>query len=90
MPHRSKDGKVIIPAGEVGAYVVCPESWRLRYIENVAPHGSASAQAGVKAGADQHRSWVEKYDQTVSLDRYLRFTVLLLLFAVLLFLLVRL
>lgn len=86
MPKTSDSGKTIITAGEVGAFVVCPESWRLKYIENL----ETSRSPAIKAGAEGHKSWVKRYDQTVALARYFRLTIALFLLALILFLLLKL
>lgn len=66
--------RVIIPAGEVGAYTVCPEAWRLRSIKGV---NKANKEA-FKEGQKLHREWAEKFDQAASLGQGVKILVLLL------------
>ncbi len=54
MPYYTDYGKAILPAGEVGEYVVCPESWRLKFLEKKAPLKETSKEGGVNASCDSY------------------------------------
>ena len=77
MAHLSKDGRFIISAGEVAAYTVCPESWRLRTVAKV----STSNEANIAKGKELHKKWVENFDESLYLARNARLVLLLFLIA---------
>ena len=35
MPRKNEYGKYIFAAGEVSSFVICPEAWRLNYMEQI-------------------------------------------------------
>ena len=79
MARQTENGKYILSAGEIGSYVVCPEAWRLRTVEQIKGRkGESTAK-----GKDLHQEWVKRYDETVFLRRSARLIVLLVLCAVL-------
>lgn len=85
MPRRTKDGRFLLSAGEIGAYTVCPESWRLREVVR-----AKSTQAStISKGRDLHQKWADDVDQSLSFARAARLVILLLLIAIGTFLLAR-
>lgn len=82
MARKTPYGKFIISAGEVGAYTVCPEAWRLRTIERV----SHPAAANVEAGEQLHRQWAKSLDEALFLSRSTRAIILMLLAALIIYL----
>ncbi|MCB0353577.1 MAG: hypothetical protein KDD64_08640 [Bdellovibrionales bacterium] len=80
MPRKGSLGKYIFSAGEIGAFVVCPESWRLSNLELVK---TKKQKARVEEGQKLHEEWAETYGESVFLSKHLRFTVSLLAFGVL-------
>ena len=65
MAIRVPNGKHVLSAGEIGAFTVCPEAWRLRMVEKVdAIHAEAIAQ-----GNKLHQEWARKFDESVFLLR---------------------
>ena len=63
MAKRNAYGKFIIAAGEVGAFTVCPEAWRLRVVEKAKTIRFDSASEGVKL----HAQWAQECTKAVSL-----------------------
>ena len=68
MKRTLANGRHVIAAGEVGAYTVCPESWRLRMIEAVKTERSSTKREGIRL----HAEWAKKYDESVLLVRLIR------------------
>lgn len=74
--RKSKEtGRYILSAGEIGAYTVCPESWRLRSIAKKASTHTESAVLGKKL----HAEWAEGIDESVYLSKRVRTLLILLL-----------
>ena len=59
MARKNEFGKYILSAGEVGAFTVCPEAWRLKMVEKVKGTRASSADEGLKL----HAEWAEKYTE---------------------------
>lgn len=78
MQKSTLTGKFIISAGEVGAYSVCPEAWRLRMVEKV----RSAEFKEVSEGKRLHREWASNFDETLLLVRRTKLVVALLLLAV--------
>ncbi|MCB0359478.1 MAG: Dna2/Cas4 domain-containing protein [Bdellovibrionales bacterium] len=69
----------MISAAEVANYVVCPEAWRLKYLEDVTYRRSQSAQESL----DRRRQWTAGFELSGELARYARLAYLVLLVLVL-------
>lgn len=75
MPYKNSYGKWIIPAGEVGQYAICPESWRLkmiRRVERALPEEQAQGEV-------KHEEWSSEVDKAFHLRQGLQ---LIIAFAV--------
>ncbi len=83
MTRPNKDGKLIISASEVGTYVVCPESWRLRNLERAKTAKTITASKGV----DLHDEWSNEYNELLTFQRFIRILAMLLILALAVFLL---
>lgn len=74
MPKFNRDGKAIFSAGEVGSYVVCPESWRLANLQGspiiVHPHA--------EQGERLHQEWAASSYEGIRLSGGIRLVLLLL------------
>jgi hypothetical protein len=81
MARRNRDGKIILAAGEIGAYTVCPESWRLRSLEKV----QGPKLESVHEGQVQHHAWADQFDESAYLFARIRFVISLLIAATLMF-----
>ena len=77
-------GRPVLSAGEIGAYTVCPESWRLRAMDK--RKGERSER--VERGQVLHREWSERIEASHWLERSVRMVAALLITAILMFLLV--
>lgn len=53
MPKKSKSGQYILTAGEIATYSLCPESWRLQYLESVNTEDSKRTKKGIAL----HEDW---------------------------------
>lgn len=80
MAKKTEFGKFILSAGEIGAYTVCPEAWRLTAIEKV----DTLKSENVVLGIDMHKRWAKGYDEAVYFAREVKLLVLLVGVAVLL------
>lgn len=76
----------IIPAGEVGAFSVCPRAWKLKCVDGVIQDDPVQESLD---GIVLHRTWAKRYDEAMNLTRNVRLVVALICAAVTIFLLVR-
>jgi hypothetical protein len=83
MARKTEYGKYILSAGEIGAYTVCPEAWRLSAIEKV----DTLKDKSVVLGIDMHKRWAKTYDEAVYFAREVKLLVLLVGLAIVLHLL---
>ncbi len=65
MAKKSAYGRYIISAGEVGAYTVCPEAWRLKMVENVKGSYSELSTEGMRL----HQEWAKTCSEALSLRK---------------------
>jgi len=82
MPSKTKSGKFIISANEVGTYSVCPESWRLKAIAKV----KRSRVESIESGDLLHSEWAEDYEEALWLTQSVRSIFLLIAVMILLYL----
>lgn len=85
MPIKSPTGKTILTAGEVGAFCVCPEAWRLRSLE----HARSLKTPEVKEGRRLHDEWAATIHEAVYLTQRVRLVIALLTAACLAYYLTR-
>lgn len=83
MATKGPEGQHIIAAGEVGAFSVCPQSWKLKWIDQAAPDSAPS----VSLGQDLHRDWSSLFEESLLLTRWIRYLAVLLTSAAVFFLL---
>lgn len=81
MKRTTVEGRHIIAAGEVGAYTVCPESWRLRMVQKLKREYSMESKEGIRL----HAEWAKNYDDSVELLRLIRILLCLTLLAALIY-----
>lgn len=84
MARKNEDGRFILSAGEIGAYTVCPEAWRLKTIDKVQSIHASS----VHEGHQLHREWVTKFEEAAYLRHRIRVVLALLMIAAVLYLIV--
>ena len=65
MARKSAYGRYILSAGEVGAFTVCPEAWRLKMVENVKGSRSESSTEGMRL----HEEWARTCSEAQSLRK---------------------
>lgn len=80
MATKTDYGKFILSAGEIGAYTVCPESWRLSTVEKV----DTLKSENVKLGIAMHKRWAKDYDEALYFAREVKLLIVLVGLAVLL------
>jgi hypothetical protein len=80
MAKQSTRGRSIISAGELGAYTVCPEAWRLQAVKNK----KGTFVRSMAEGQTLHETWARKYDEAVFLAREAKLFVMLLFVTVML------
>lgn len=83
MARKTEYGKFIISAGEIGAYSVCPEAWRLSMVERV----KAIKDTTTEKGASLHKAWARSYDDAVFFTRGVKIILILVVAAIVLHLL---
>ncbi len=85
MARKNEDGRFTISAGEIGAYTVCPEAWRLKAIKKARSIRAESVVTGQKL----HKEWVTKFEEAAYLKHRVRLVLALLLVAALIYILLR-
>jgi hypothetical protein len=85
MARKLETGRYIISAGEIGAYTVCPEAWRLSTVERVQSVHAASRGQGVKL----HKSWAQSFDDSIYFRRASRALLWLTLLTILIYILLK-
>ena len=75
---NSKKG--LISAGEVGTYVVCPESWRLQHIEN--EKGDLINLENSLKGKKLHEEWSKKFDESFYLLKGAKIALIMIIMAI--------
>ncbi|MBX7143333.1 MAG: hypothetical protein K1X79_02670 [Oligoflexia bacterium] len=83
MARKSDYNRYILSAGEIGAYTVCPESWRLSAIEKVRTTHDQSSTRGMAL----HKSWAQGYEEAVYFGRAARALLLLMLLCIAIYIL---
>lgn len=78
MARKSNYNRYILSAGEIGAYTVCPESWRLSAIEKVKTSHDQSSTRGIEL----HKSWARSYEDAIYFGRAARALLLLMLLCI--------
>lgn len=84
MATRGPDGQHIIAAGEVGAYTVCPMSWKLKWVDKEKTREVPSALLGQLL----HQDWSSVFEESLLLTKWVRYLVVMLMTALLVFLLI--
>lgn len=85
MARKLETGRYIISAGEIGAYTVCPESWRLGAVERVKSVHAESRGQGVVL----HKSWAQSFDDAVYFRRSSRALLWLTLLTIIIYILLK-
>lgn len=73
--------KRILSAGEISAYVVCPEAWRLQALERV----KNSKNASMREGKLLHKLWAKQYEEVIYFGQRVRFVLTLVIVAILIY-----
>lgn len=81
MVRQTEKGTYIISAGEVGAYTVCPEAWRLQSVLRVKV--SKAGDKLIKQGRKAHDQWAKKFEDAIFLKRDARRIIYVLLLMIL-------
>lgn len=80
---KRPDGQHIIAAGEVGAFSVCPLSWKLKWIDKETGREASSVVLGQKL----HSDWSVLFEESLLLGRWIRYLAVLIIAATVVFLL---
>ena len=83
MATKGPDGQHIIAAGEVGAFSVCPMSWKLKWIDKERGRQETSVALGQKL----HNDWSSIFEESLVLGRWIRYLAVLITTAAVVFLL---
>lgn len=83
MATKGPDGQHIIAAGEVGAFSVCPMSWKLKWIDKATTKDTSS----VALGQELHDKWSVVFEESLVLGRWIRYLAVLITTAAVVFLL---
>ena len=84
MATLSPDGRHIIAAGEVGAFSVCPLSWKLKWVDKE----TSKVEASVELGKELHKSWASIFEESLLLNKWIRYLAVLVCTAAVVFLLI--
>lgn len=84
MATVGQDGQHIIAAGEVGAFSVCPQSWKLKWVDKAKPQ---STVGGAILGQELHRDWSRMFDESLLLGQWIRYLAVLICTALVVFIL---
>ncbi len=84
MATTRPDGKHILAAGEVGAFSVCAQSWKLKWVEK---QGAAFALDEKTLGKKLHRDWSRVFDESLELGQWIRYVAVLIYTALVVFIL---
>jgi hypothetical protein len=82
VPKKNEKGDSIVSAGEVAAYALCPESWRLEYLQANEPSAIKYPEQS-EAGLKLHREWAKNVDEAQYLIKGMRLIIYLIGLAVL-------
>jgi len=80
---KGPDGQHIIAAGEVGAFSVCPMSWKLKWIDKA----KGKHESSVALGQKLHHDWSVIFEESLLLGRWIRYLAVLITTAAVVFLL---
>lgn len=83
MATKGQNGRHIISAGEVGAFSVCPMSWKLKWIDKA----DARQETSVTLGQQLHKDWSVVFEESLILGRWIRILAVLITTAAVVFLL---
>jgi len=81
---KAPNGEFIIAAGEVGAFSVCPQAWKLKWIDQVPPDRAPSVDLGQKL----HTDWSVLFEESLTLSTWVRYLVVMITCAAVVFLLI--
>lgn len=84
MATTRPDGKHILAAGEIGAFSVCPQAWKLKWVDK---QGSAFALDEKALGKKLHRDWSRVFDESLELGQWIRYVAVLICTALVVFIL---
>lgn len=84
MATTGPDGRHIISAGEVGAFSVCPQSWKLKWVDK---QRGVSGLEGQVLGKKLHRDWSALFDESLMLGQWIRYLAVLTCVALVVFIL---
>ncbi|MCX7952646.1 MAG: CRISPR-associated protein Cas4 [Deltaproteobacteria bacterium] len=73
------NNKWYISASELGDYVFCPESWRLKRLEKATPKDNQSSLLG----QEEHKEWISNIEVFLVLNRMLRLGIIAFTFVIL-------
>jgi hypothetical protein len=83
MVHKNPYGKIMLSAGEVGSYTVCPEAWRLEIIKKVKPIYTEN----IEQGEELHKEWSADFDEAMYFTTSIKLIIGLIVVSILFFLL---
>ena len=84
MATTGPDGKHIIAAGEIGAFSVCAQAWKLKYIDK---EGRGVSLAEKSLGQKLHLEWSRMFDESLLLGQWIRYLAVLICTALVVFIL---
>lgn len=86
MVRKSEFGRYSFSAGEIGEYVVCPEAWRLKFVEG----RKSIRQEDAKLGAQLHQQWADLYDESIFFTRGVKIAATLIIGTIVFFMFINL
>ncbi len=86
MATKSEDGNHMIAAGEVGVFSVCPQSWKLKSVDQERP---LEKKRDAELGKHLHERWSSIFEESLILSKWIRYLAVLTCTALAVFLLVQ-
>ena len=81
MTRKSEEGLHILSAGEIATYVVCPEAWKLTYLDKTDTIQTESK----KRGQNLHDKWNVDVHEAFYFTQSIKLIVLLIFLSLLVF-----
>ena len=78
MARKDEYGRIILSAGEIGAFTVCPESWRLKAVKRI----KAKAQPNAGTGKELHSQWAQSFEDAVYFSRSVKLIIIMIILVI--------
>ena len=83
MARKDEYGRIILSAGEIGAFTVCPESWRLKTVKRI----RVKAQRSASTGKELHSQWAKSFEDAVYFSHSIKLILIMIILVIALYVL---